>query len=79
MITIQLLQQITNLTSELENTKYKNYNIKILRATNIIKLLYKDNNKAEIICFIDINSGNVINKGIIYGRIDNYHEFINNL
>ena len=79
MITIQLLQQITNLRCELENTKYKNYNIKILRATNIIKLLYKDNNKAEIICFIDINSGNVINKGIIYGHIDNYHEFIHNL
>lgn len=77
MITIQLLQKITNLRTELENTKYKN--IKILRATNIIKLLYKNNNKTEIICFIDIYSGNVIYKDIIYGHIDNYEQFINNL
>jgi hypothetical protein len=77
MLTLQLLQQITNLRSELENTKYKN--IKISRATNVIKLLYKDNNKTHIICFIDINSGNVIYKNIIYGHINNYQQFINNL
>lgn len=79
MITIELLQKITNLRLELENTKYKNFNIKILRATNVIKLLYKDNNKTHIICVIDIISGNIIYKDNILGNIFNYQQFIQNL
>ena len=76
MTTVELLEKIIDLKIKLENTKYKGKNIKILRATNVIKLLYRENNKTYVICFIDINSGNVYYKKNIYGNINNYNKLI---
>ena len=76
MITVQLLEKIINLRIKLENTTYKGKKIKILRATNIIKLLYRENNKTHVIYYIDINTGDIYNKNVSFGNINNTDNII---
>lgn len=72
MITVKLLEKIINLRVKLENTTYKGKKIKINRGTNVIKLLYRENNKTYVIYYIDLDSGNIYNKNISFGNINNY-------
>ena len=44
----ELLEKIINLRIKLENSKYKGKKIMIIRSTNVIKLLYRENNSIKI-------------------------------
>jgi len=72
MITVELLEKIINLRVKLENTTYKGKKIKIHRGTNVIKLLYRENNKTHVIYYININNGDIYNKHISYGNMNDY-------
>ena len=73
MVSVELLEKIINLRIKLQDSnKYKNKNIMIIRATNIVKLLYRENTKTHVIYKININSGDIFDGSNRIGNINSF-------